>query len=277
MCLAVIAVNVLPKWPLIIVANRDEFHERPTASLAPWPDKGNRILGGRDLRASGTWLGVNLKGHIGLLTNYREPGKNDPNALSRGNLIEHYLSESVQAHQYIQDTQTGFHEYNGFNLVLSDDRNVCFTSNRSSLTGASSLSDPLAPGVYGLSNASLDTPWPKLVWTRDAVRNHIMSHNEPASNVLFEIFSDRRQAGETDMPKTGLSPDRERLLSSPFIVDPLYGTRSTSIIFKHRYGKIYFFERSFDPLGNISDDQSWLFNPEFGSFQYNSTGQITND
>lgn len=266
MCLAVIAVDWMEDWPLILVANRDEFHERPTTPLGPWLDKDGAILAGRDLRASGTWLGTNMHGRVALLTNFREPGRNNPEAVSRGQLVEQYLTESKSTQSYIQSVHKGMQDYNGFNLILSDNNQVWFMSNRGlSAEDAASESDepnaPLPAGVYGLSNASLDTPWPKLTRSRDSVRTHLDTKDAPSAEVLFEIFADRTQPSDAELPRTGLPLDRERLLSSPFIVDPVYGTRSTSIVLKHRSGRLRFCERSFNMKGQLFDQQDWSIDP----------------
>ena len=129
MCLAVIALNAHADWPLIIIANRDEYHERPTATANIWQTSPG-VLAGRDLRAGGTWLGVSASGKIGLLTNYREPGKQDPDAPSRGELVGQYLAQSSSADTYLQSVQQQSELFNGFNLLLADASGVLYFSNR---------------------------------------------------------------------------------------------------------------------------------------------------
>ena len=254
MCLAVIAVDFLQDWPLIIVANRDEYHERPTAALGPWQDKNDKVFAGRDLKAGGTWLGANTLGRIALLTNYREPGRHNTDAASRGQLVEKFLDGVEETPSYLNSVLDGMQAYNGFNLLLSDHDRVWFLSNRMTDINTNT---PLSSGVYGLSNATLDTPWPKLTRTRDAVRLYLQTTTEPTPAVLFDIFADWTKSPDDQLPMTGLPLERERQLSSPFIVDPVYGTRSTSIIFKHRSGLLRMMERSFDSQGHMVDQQDW--------------------
>lgn len=268
MCLAVIAVNALTDWPLIILANRDEFHERPTESLGVWPDA-QHILAGRDLRACGTWLGVSGKGNIGLLTNVREPGKNNPEASSRGQLVENYLRGHCSANEYLMSLQAQPGRYNGFNLLLADQAGIWFTSNRSS-----HQTQPLADGIYGLSNASLDTPWPKLTRTREAVRTSLLNKNAPDKEQLLDIFLDRQTALQDQLPQTGLSAERERLLSSPFILDERYGTRCTSLILRHISGHIEFYERSFSSQGQMTGQKAWIIDTTTGAIQYNDRNKL---
>jgi uncharacterized protein with NRDE domain len=268
MCLAVFAVNALANWPLVIVANRDEYHERPTATLDVWSDR-SAILAGRDLRACGTWLGVNRQGRIGLLTNVREPGKNNPSAVSRGQIIENYLVGDDTADLYLAGLASEQNLYNGFNLLLFEQEHAWFMSNRGHLDDQQSLFTKLNGGVFGLSNASLDTSWPKLTRTREAVKNTLLSSTSPSVDALFDIFADQTRAPDDALPKTGLSLEKEQALSSPFIVDPVYGTRSTSILLKDHVGQIQFLERSFTPQGELFVQKSWKLDTGNGTIQYN--------
>ena len=167
MCLAIVAIDALPDWPLVIVANRDEFHAREASAAAPWHDA-SEVVAGRDLQAGGTWLGLTKQGRIALLTNYREPGLKNPLAPSRGRLVENYLRGDMTAADYVQAIGERTREHNGFNLLLADEAGVWYASNRSRDTGTR-----LPPGIVGLSNALLDTPWPKLVRSRAAVGRHL--------------------------------------------------------------------------------------------------------
>lgn len=268
MCLAVFAVNALRDWPLVIVANRDEYHERPTAPLDVWSDHSN-ILAGRDLRAFGTWLGVNRQGRIGLLTNVREPGKNNPDAVSRGQIIEQYLEGQNSADSYLAALAAENDRYNGFNLLLFEKEYAWFMSNRGQGQDQTSAFTKLNRGVFGLSNASLDTSWPKLTRTREAVKKSLLRSDAPSVEALFDIFADQTRAPDEDLPRTGLPLEREQSLSSPFIVDPVYGTRSTSILLKDHLGQIQFLERSFSPQGVLFGQKSWSLDTGNGTIQYN--------
>jgi uncharacterized protein with NRDE domain len=186
MCLLVIAWQVHPRYRLVVAANRDEFHERPTEPMARWPAP-DEIIAGRDLRAGGTWLGIDRRRRFGIVTNFRELQRPAPGAPSRGNLIPGYLRNPAPVTQYIQDLEQVADQYSGFNLLLTDqaepaDRaqpaeradpgradaghhqagsargdSLWYVSNR-----APQFAQSLPPGIYGLSNELLDTPWPKL-------------------------------------------------------------------------------------------------------------------
>lgn len=253
MCLAIIATKTLQNWPLIIIANRDELHNRPTLPADPWTDAPH-ILGGRDLSAGGTWLGLSSQGRLALLTNYREPGQNDPTAPSRGHLADAFLRGNTLAPEFIADLQTCKKKYNGFNLLLSDQSGLWYFSNRGEATARE-----IGVGVVGLSNASLDTPWPKLKRTRDAVAEHLQIKNilNPEPDRLFEIMADTRSANFEELPDTGLGPEREKLLGSPFIKNERYGTRCTTLIMQRFDGMIKFQEKRFDSHGQLTGESRW--------------------
>ena len=251
MCLAVIALNAHADWPLLIIANRDEYHERPTATADTWQACPG-VLAGRDLRAGGTWLGVSASGKIGLLTNYREPGKQNPAAPSRGELVGHYLAQNGSADTYIQSIQHQSASFNGFNLLLADASGVLYFSNR---TPTPTIQ--VSIGVTGLSNATLGVPWPKVLRTHNAVRALLSASTQPDPDAMFSIFRDTRPARADELPQTGLPAERELLLSSPFIQDEIYGTRCSTLIMKDHAGRIYFEERSFNPQADITHRCKW--------------------
>lgn len=255
MCLAVLALNAHPDWPLIIIANRDEYHARPTEPAKIW-DK-PQILAGRDLRAGGTWLGVSLSGKIGLLTNYREPGSHNPSAPSRGGIVEQYLASDISAEQYIKVNSQESSLFNGYNLLLADQSQTVYFSNR-----FPSLNQNLSSGIYGLSNATLDVDWPKVIRTREAVSARLSVFGPLNTESLFEIFRDCTPASDECLPDTGLTLARERKLSSPFILDELYGTRCSTVLMKNTLGQIYFEEHSFDPKGEIIQVSRWCVDPK---------------
>lgn len=254
MCLAIIAFNCLTDWPLIVIANRDELHSRPTLPAEPWSDA-NDILGGRDLQAGGTWLGMTTSGKLALLTNYREPGRHDPLAPSRGLLTDQYLRGESLAKNFAKEVHDQSHRYNGFNLLLGDGSELWYCSNR----GDAPIQQ-VKSGVIGLSNASLDTPWPKLNRTRNAVSTLLSKYMlcaPPDPELFFDIMQDTRSASLKELPQTGVGPEREKLLGSPFIKNERYGTRCITLIMQRSDGLVRFQEKRFDAQAHVSGESIW--------------------
>ena len=246
MCLAVVALGVHPRYAVVIAANRDEFHARPAAP-AQWWDEG--WLGGRDLAGGGTWLGVTRAGRWAFLTNVRDPAGFDPRAPSRGALVTRALVEPGAAAAVVATIVAASRGHNGFNLVGGDAADAHWGSNRGD--GARAL----APGIHGLSNHLLDTPWPKVVRTKAAVAAWCAdAGDERDLEPLFAILGDRTAAADSDLPATGLPLPRERLLSAPFIVSDAYGTRCSTLLTIARDGAAHLVERSFDPEGRATGD-----------------------
>ena len=239
MCLALFALDAHPGFALVIVANRDEFHARPTAPAA-WRDEG--WLGGRDLAAGGAWLGVTRSARWAFVTNVRDPSRNDPSAPSRGTLVPAALADPAPPSESIARLLGGSAGLNGFNLVVGRGAEACWGSNCAG--GARALD----AGIYGLSNAALDTPWPKLTRTRDAVAAWCARGDEDFAP-LFALLGDRTRAPDELLPATGVPRERERLLSAPFIVDDRYGTRCSTVLAIGHDGRARFVERTFDPAG----------------------------
>ena len=247
MCLAVVAIDAHPRYALVVAANRDEFHARPTAPAHWWQDHASHdLLAGRDLQAGGTWLGVTRRGRWAFVTNVREPGRRDVAAPSRGRLVVRVLDDPHDATTALADVLTDV-RYNGYNLIAGDVARATWVSNRSS------ESRTLAPGVHGVSNAQLDTPWPKLERVKAGVAAWARAdHHDIAP--LFELLVDRVATPDPALPKTGVPLEWERLLSSPFIVSPGYGTRSSTVLAVARDGAAIFHERSFDASGHPTGD-----------------------
>jgi uncharacterized protein with NRDE domain len=252
MCLLVFAWKVHPRYRLIFAGNRDEFHDRPAASLGWWDDHA-AILGGRDLQAGGTWLAVSRRGRFGVVTNFRDLQRPEPGAPSRGHLITRYLSGEPDNLRFIEQLTPEAGIFGGFNLLLADDGTMTYASNR-----APEFGRELPPGVYGLSNHLLDTPWPKLTLTRQRFER-LMGVAEPEADALFDMLGDRTPAADHLLPNTGVSPEWERLLSSPFIVNERYGTRCSTVVRISYERHVEIQERRFDTDGRICDTRMFEF------------------
>jgi uncharacterized protein with NRDE domain len=249
MCLLVLAWQVHPRYRLVVAANRDEFHERPTAAMAKWqpPDD---IIAGRDLRAGGTWLAMDRARRFGIVTNFRELQGPAPGASSRGNLIPNYLRNQEGVQRYLETLEPIAQQYSGFNLLLTDSGSLWYASNR-----AERFARPLPPGIYGLSNEFLDTPWPKLQRVRRCFDPLMRQRDEISKDELFAILADPTPAGINDeLPKTGLSPEWEQLLSSPFVRNEHYGTRCSTIVLLEPSGTMSLTERRFNSVGSVIAD-----------------------
>ena len=237
MCVIFFANQVHPKHPLIVLANRDESYDRPTAPAGRWNDYPN-IFAGRDLVANGTWLGAADGGHFAAVTNYREP-KPSTGELSRGELVADFLKGELSLDRYLETVESESHRYSGFNLILGTaGRQLFYLSNRDG--GVRSLE----PGIYGLSNHLLNTAWPK-VSTGLARFEQVVSKDLIDRNECFELLTDETLAADSDLPDTGVGLERERVLSSIYVRTPLYGTRSSTVVLFDTDGEFYFEERVF--------------------------------
>jgi len=252
MCIAYLSVGH-PEWPVLIAANRDEFHRRASAALAPWPGH-PEVMAGRDLTAGGTWLGWSQPGRFGFLTNYREPGAvPPPHSPSRGTLVRDFLLGRDTAQDYLQDLAAHAQDWAGFNLVVGDAQGVWYLSNRDP------SSDPhrLPAGQHVLSNHLLNTPWPKARRVRARLDALPPGQWVADPEAVFAALQDTTQASEDELPRTGLAPDFERLLSSPFIISPDYGTRCSTIVAMARTGETLLCEQSYDPDGRPHERHDW--------------------
>jgi uncharacterized protein with NRDE domain len=242
MCLVLVALRSHAEYPLIVAANRDEFYDRPTDPADFWPDAPT-VLGGRDLKAGGTWLGLDTRGRLAAVTNYRQGTRENAAPGSRGYLVSEFLTGDSGIPQYMQRVQRDAELYNGFNLIAGDSSALFYYSNREGRIRG------LTPGVYGLSNHLLDTPWPKVAATKQAFGSLLSGGSAQLIDQLFALLSDRRQAGDDQLPSTGVGQEWERLLSSAFIASQEYGTRSSTVVLVGRDGAAVFVERSFGREG----------------------------
>ena len=255
MCLVLIAFDSHADYALIVAANRDEFYDRPSTVAAFWADA-PWVLGGRDLKAGGTWLGMDRRGRFAAVTNYRQ-GQREPAApRSRGHLVSDLLTTRIDARTHIERVAGDAELYNGFNLIAGDVHEVFYCSNREGRTRA------LAPGVYGLSNRLLDTPWPKVTSTKHALSALLEGAASELMPSLFALMSDRKQAPDHLLPRTGISREWERLLSSAFIASGEYGTRSSTVVLVGRDGGVLLVERNFGPNGVSAEEVRYEFELE---------------
>jgi len=251
MCLIFLSVHHHPAYKLIVAGNRDEFYNRKTAAASFWEDHPD-ILGGRDLEAGGTWLGINRSGKISMLTNYRDPQNINPLAPSRGNLVLDYLREPVDAELYLNQVAQDGKKYNGFNLITGTPDELWYYSNYSNGV------EKMKPGFYGISNHLLETPWPK-VQRGKAKLETVLSQPTIDPEQLFELLYDEQQASDEHLPHTGLSIERERALSSMFIKTENYGSRCSTVILIDRSNRVLFSERVYDTKTFQFTTQSYQF------------------
>jgi uncharacterized protein with NRDE domain len=243
MCLILFSYQMHTDYRLILVANRDEFYDRPTAPLDYWTEHPD-VLAGRDLKSNGTWLGVSRTGRIAALTNYRDPITHKQNAPSRGILVGNYLTGNSLPRQYLEAVRKIGHTYNGFNLIAGDGSGLYYYSNRS--TGIQKLK----PGFYGISNHLLDTAWPKVNKGKAYLRAQLTGREKIEIKKIWRVLADRSPALDTKLPDTGVGLQWERILSPLFITSQDYGTRSSSIVLIEKSGKISIMERTFLNSGN---------------------------
>lgn len=253
MCLLVLAWRVHPRYRLIVAANRDEFHERPTAPLAKWPVPDD-ILAGRDLRAGGTWFALDRRRRFGAVTNFRELQRPRRSAPSRGGLIPSFLAQEEPPEAWLARLETDAPGYSGLNLLLGDADQLWYASNR-----LDRFSRPLSPGVYGLSNEFLDTPWPKLQRVRQRFETWLGTTTPTPVPELFALLGDPTPAPDGP-PQPGLSPEWERTLSAPFVIHPTYGTRCSTVLLLEPSGAAVMAERRFDPAGHLSGETEFQLN-----------------
>lgn len=249
MCLLVIAVNQHPDLPLIVAGNRDEFHARPTQDAHWWPDHTD-VLGGRDLQAGGTWLAINRRGRFAAVTNYRDAQREHQPMLSRGHLITEYLFGEVEPLQHVRSIDS--ERYAGFNLVVAERDAAAYLSNRGAPTRE------LNAGLYGLSNATLDDPWTKVTRSKTKLAELIAQDNVNETTLL-RLMDDRDKAAANEVEANGLSFSMAHALTAPFVLNPDYGTRCSTVLTISRDGQARFTERRFDPAGVQTGDSSFAF------------------
>ena len=256
MCLLVVAWRRHARHRLVAAANRDEFHARASAPLGPWNDPAG-VIGGRDLLAGGAWFAVDTRRRFGIVTNFREFGRRRRSAPSRGGLIPAFLAADLAPADFLRQLETDAPGYAGFNLLLGDGDSLWYASNR-----ADQFARELPPGIYGLSNEFLDTPWPKLVRVRARFTSLL---DDPLSadagrlkDGLFEMLADREPAPPDTVPPGDLSPEWARKLSAPFVLDPGFGKRCSTVLTVDDTLRIK--ERRFDAQGAPAGESEYSLN-----------------
>ena len=239
MCLIVFGYDVHPVYKLILAGNRDEFYKRPAVKAYFWDDM-PEILGGRDSKAGGTWLGINRSGQFAAITNYRDIPRHDPDAKSRGHIITGYLNGTKSWSDYLEYLHQNNEKYNGYNLIAGDMDGMGHYSNYGNQVNV------ISPGVHGISNALLNTPWFKVDKAKNQFK-HLLNSGSVDDESLFSLLTDSEQAAKSELPQTGLEPEMEKAVSSIFIKTPDYGSRCSNLLYLKRDGTIRFVERSYHP------------------------------
>lgn len=254
MCLILFSYKSNPNFKLVIAANRDEFYNRPTSEANFWKDHSN-ILGGRDLQEGGTWMGVTKSGKLSMLTNYRDLSNLKSKAPTRGKLVSNFLVSNLHPSQYLDSVDQTGHLYNGFNILLGSIDDLWYYSN---ISGKKYM---LGSGVYGLSNALLDTAWPKVMQGKTQLDKIISKNNstELLQRELLKMLSQSTIANDDELPDTGVGIEMERMLSPLFIKSPKYGTRCSTVLIVDQNDHLYFLERTYNIDTNESFDQEFSF------------------
>lgn len=249
MCLIALALGQHPDLPLVLAANRDEFHSRPAKEAHWWPDQPD-ILGGRDLQAGGTWLALAQNGRFATVTNFRDAQSPTPGHRSRGHLVTNFLRSSEAPVDYLAGIDEA--AYAGFNLIVGAGTEVAYLSNREAGLRR------LQAGTYGLSNALLDGPWHKVEHTRSGLEALLEAGTINESS-LMRLMSDRDRAPVDNVATGHLDFATAHAVSAPFIVLPTYGTRCTTIVLLDNDGNWRFTERRFDASGRSTGETRFRF------------------
>ncbi len=251
MCTLLLALQTHPHYRLVALANRDEYVSRRSLPLAPWTDA-PEIVGGRDAVRGGTWLGATKTGRWAALTNIREPHISPPaDAPSRGHLVANFLRGSQSPQQYVHTLKSENHRYPGFNLIVGT-----FTGDVWWLCNREPAPQQVTPGIHGLSNARLDTPWPKVTQGCHALAQLLQQQTGPVATTEFlQLLDNNAPYPQDQLPDTGVGPQLERMLSPLRVELPHYGTVSSSILTVDRHGRVNMFEHTWQTAHNRNE--SW--------------------
>ena len=255
MCLLIFAHRNHPRYPLVVAANRDEFHARPTAPSRFWSEHPD-LLAGRDLEQGGTWMGITRRGRFAAITNYRDPSRTAPAPRSRGELPLNYLVGNQAPDEFLTELVARAEDYAGFNLLVADSSGLWYLSNSDGAGRGEPLQ--LQPGTYGLSNARLDTPWPKVLLGK-ARLGELLAGGPADHAVLATVVGDRQLADPETLRQQGMDSNMEQLLSAQFISTESYGTRSTTTLWTDQQGMASWRETSFDQRGAPREVREEIF------------------
>ena len=252
MCLITFSYQQHSRYPLIVAANRDENYDRPTRPVQFWDNQAS-LLAGKDLQAGGTWMGITEQGYWSALTNYRDPSIRRSNPPSRGNLPLQYLGNEQGPIEYLQALKETASQYMGFNLLVGSPDKLGYYSNQQDKVRE------LTPGVYGLSNSLLDTPWPKVERAKSHLQQ-LITDNQITEEALFNILLDDSEASDEQLPNTGIPKDIEKKVSPIFIKSDGYGTRCSTVLLVDQHGEVTFTERRFKSgTQRIVDENRYQF------------------
>lgn len=243
-----------PTYKLIVAANRDEFYNRPTAAANWWEDH-PQLLAGRDLRAGGTWMALTKDGRFAALTNYRDMANEHPNRQTRGEIVPSFVLGDDTPEAFLEKLHQNRAQYNGFNvLVGSVDKLMYYANRQGEITS-------VPPGTHTVSNAFLNTPWPKVDRARKMLAEYVHSVDIVDVDVLFEQLALVERAPDDLLPNTGVPQELERALSSIFIETDRYGTRASTILLVTHDNDVTFIERTFE-RGKFKNDVTFTFTLE---------------
>jgi uncharacterized protein with NRDE domain len=249
MCLVVLAFNAHRDHRLVVAANRDEFHARPSQRAGWWSDQPD-IIAGRDLQAGGTWLGVHRDGRFATVTNFRDAQSRSSKLRSRGHLASDFLRGDQSPLEYLRNIKPD--DYAGFNLLLTDGVSLAYLSNR-----GGGLQE-LPAGIYGISNAALDAPWDKVARSKKQL-TALLEHEQINDTQLLRLLGDREKGPVEEVTSDRLPFAVAHAITAPFIVTPEYGTRCSTIVRAHSSGMWHFLERRFNPGGEKVGDSQFSF------------------
>lgn len=239
MCLIVFAYKVIPGTPLLLAGNRDEFYNRPTDPAAKW-NTDPVLIAGKDKKAGGTWLGITENGRYAAITNFRDMQNVKENAPSRGHIVKNALLHDVDILKYLKHLKTRSKEFNGFNLFAGTKDNLYYLNN------IQNNIEKLKPGFYVISNAFLNTPWPKASRAKDIFKKLVT--NKPFDReLIFELLLNNETYSIEKLPNTGLSDEMEKAVSAIFIQTEHYGTRCSTMLQINDNNTFFFEERTFEP------------------------------